>query len=272
MTRALAWAGLCGLGDEPGAWIDGLRAGAPRPEAVEPRCPRRVERDLWRRMGRVERMAVAVASPLLARAVGARVGLVWGSAIGALPASRVFRRSLDALGPDGASPSAFQVSVHNAPAGFIAMAAGVTGPAEAVFAGGATGAVALLTAQDMLADEDLDLVLAIVGDARSRDSLLACRLAGLPEPGDAVAGVLLARGEGPGVPISWVSAPLRPDLARRRALPGEAASGLLPALAPDDALGLVPAPGLWSVVALAASGGGVVVDWTGDVRFGVRVG
>lgn len=271
--RVLRVAGQCGLGDDPSRWLEGVRSGTWAPEAPEPERPRRVERDLWRRMGRLERLAVASASRALAGREGeGRLGVVWGSCVGSLPASRVYMRSLAASGPESASPAAFQVSVHNAAAGFIALALGLTGPAESVFAGGATGLVALLTAQDLLTSGCVDEVLVVVGDARSRDALLAHRLSGLPEPGDAVCALLLDAQEGAGPRVGLCPPSARPTLARRLPLVGEhAPEGLQPALAPETSLGLVPAVGLWCVGALASREGGEVVDWCGGMRLGAEV-
>ncbi len=271
MTRILAVAGSCGLGEDPARWLEGLREGRPALEAPEPARPRRVERDLWRRMGRLEQLAVSAAARALGSAESGRLGVVWGSGIGSLPASRVFRRSLDALGPDGASPAAFQVSVHNAPAGFIALALGLRGPAESVFAGGATGLAVLLAAEGLMASGAADRVLAVAGDARCRDSLLACKLGGHPEPGDAVCALLLEPGEGEGASLSWVDPETPPDLARRRPYPGERPLLSSAGLAPEEALGTTPSMGLLCVGALARGGGGVLREHADGLVLAARV-
>lgn len=269
--RIAAIAGRCGLGSEPQSWLPGLRqalaAGTRHAEPPKPERPRRVERDLWRRMGPLEQLAVAAATDALGERRGPRIGVVWGSGIGSLPASRAFRRGLDRGGPGRASPMAFQVSVHNAPAGFIALAAGLTGPAESVFAGGATGLTALLAARTMLLRPEVEAVLVVAGDARSRDTRMACRLAGLPDPGDAVCALLLQRGSG----LRFIEPPARATLARQRAFMDEAGAPPEAELAPDEVLGTVPALGLWCVGALAAAGGGSVVDWSGPMRLAVEV-
>ncbi len=271
MTRILGIAGSCGLGEDPSTWLGGLREGRPALEAPEPARPRRVERDLWRRMGRLEQLAVASAARALGSGEGGRLGVVWGSGVGSLPASRIFRRSLDALGPDGASPAAFQVSVHNAPAGFIALALGLTGPAESVFAGGATGLAVLLAAEAMMGSGAADRVLAVAGDARCRDSLLACRLGGHPEPGDAVCALLLEPGEGEGPIVRWVDPETPPDLARRRPYPGEGPIPPSAGLAPEEVLGTTPGMGLLCLGALAWGGGGVLREQSHGLRLAVRV-
>ena len=271
MMRILGVAGTCGLGDDPTGWLSGLEAGGAIRALGRPRPPRRVSRDLWRRMGPVDQHAVVAAFDALGGRSGPTVGVVWGNGVGAVAASRVFLRGLDARGPDHARPVAFQTSVHNATAGFLAMAANLTGPSESVFAGGMTGLRALSCARRMLLRPEVEAVLVVVADVAVPDIQRGHAVAEIDPAGDAVCALMVDAAPGAGPRLGFVPPPGRPDLSRRCAVPGEAPRPFTARLAHDDALGLCLGAGLWSVGALAAGGGGTALDWWDDQTLAVEV-
>ena len=114
------------------AWPESERPGElPRPAGLEP--------GVWRRFSRLSRLAAGVLSPLLDAAGGAldraEAPLYFGTGLGEFSSTYTFLKSLIQRGPAGASPLAFQNSVHNAAAGHLSIAFGLTGPSETLCAG-----------------------------------------------------------------------------------------------------------------------------------------
>ena len=133
------------------AWADGptdaptLRArllaptpAPPPPCPVAPVRPASFTARAWRRTSRLTRIAITLTERLLPPTFDPEeVGLVWGTGIGEIVPTRRFLDRLFDEGPERASPSAFQNSVYNAPAGHISIGFGLQGPSETVSAGGA---------------------------------------------------------------------------------------------------------------------------------------
>ena len=107
-----------------------------------------------RRLGRLSRMALALAEEARPSQAAARPdGIFWGTAMGALSETWRFLNGLFTSKERFSSPTDFIGSVHNAPAGQIALQFGATGP-NVTLSGGAASFAQALTAADLLTAED----------------------------------------------------------------------------------------------------------------------
>ncbi len=116
------------------AWLEGQApAELPRPIAVDA--------GVWRRFSRLARLSALALAPVLASGPSVdtnEIPLFFGTGLGEYSSTVQFLRSLALRGPDGASPLAFQNSVHNAAAGNLSIAFGLRGPSETLCAGDLT--------------------------------------------------------------------------------------------------------------------------------------
>ena len=128
----------------------------------------------YRRMDRLSRMAVAASRLALADAAvaldavdGARVGVVFGTALGNTEESAAHLDRIFTRGPQAASPMVFPNLVMNAPAGYVAMEFGFTGVNFTVAQAETSGEHAVALGCDMVQSGRADLVLAGGGDELS---------------------------------------------------------------------------------------------------------
>lgn len=236
---------------------DALRAGKWRgAELADPARPASIDPGRWRRMSRLSRLAADAVGELLDAAPGldrASVPLVHGGAMGEVVPSSAFLDRLFLEGPATASPLAFQNSVTNATAAHLSLAFGLRGHAETVSAGMATGLAALARACELLAREPE--VLIVVGDDLNPTTRKA--YANTPCPaGELVVAARIGRGLGLWVADGVVGGPGQ-RVARGVALPYERGFVALEGLRPEAVIGLNPAGGLLSLLALP---GARVVD------------
>jgi 3-oxoacyl-(acyl-carrier-protein) synthase len=113
-----------------------------------------------RRLGRLSRMALALAEEARPRKADARPdGIFWGTAMGALSETWRFLNGLFTSKERFCSPTDFIGSVHNAPAGQIALQFDATGP-NVTLSGGVTSFAQALTAADLLTAEDATALVA----------------------------------------------------------------------------------------------------------------
>ncbi len=144
-----------------------------------------------------------------------RVGIVFGTGHGPLRVAFDFQDSFIDGGDKCASPTSFANSVHNAPASQISIAMGLQGPCQTITTLDQTVAGTLMTALDWLRHDEVDYVLAAVGDEYCPMSGYAHALAAGPRaftppirpfdldtctslPGEGVAAFLLGRPGQPG--------------------------------------------------------------------------
>lgn len=227
--------GLEGLGSD-------LRAGVRRDgDLGDPTRPDGVDAGRWRRMSRLARFTVEAVGELLARHPDvdrAALPVVYGSAMGEVVPSSAFLDRLFSEGPATASPLAFQNSVYNGTSGHLSMAFGLTGPAETLSAGMATGLAALARGIEHLTR--VPEVLVVVADDLNPTTRLAYANTG--PAGEAVVAVLLRPGEGIAVRDGVHGRADR--FARGTALPYEERFVRLDGRRPESCLGLHPANGL----------------------------
>src|SRR5690606_37560271 len=118
---------------------------------------------LRRRLSLLDRIAVTLAHDCLAHTDGVPPDLlVVGSEHGEAGRAAAMLESLTDREP--LSPTDFALSVHNAGAGLIAMALGVTAPATSIAAGEGTCQAVLLEAAARLAADPSRRILAIIAD------------------------------------------------------------------------------------------------------------
>ncbi len=168
------WSALCdgGSGIRPiEQWP--VPAGEPRLAAQVPAFPARefIASAHLRRMDRLSRMIVSAsrmalddAHAVLSRVPPDRLGVVVGSALGAVSESAHFLERVYTKGPAAASPMVFPNLVLNAPASYVAMELGATGVNLTVSQGETAGEQALITAHDVIRRGRADMVLAGGGD------------------------------------------------------------------------------------------------------------
>ena len=169
--------------------------------------PASVEGGTWRRFSRLARLSAAVLAPLLDEAVawdGANgdrrrapldlqeIPLFFGTGLGEFSSTFQFLRSLTLRGAAGASPLAFQNSVHNAAAGHLSIAFGLRGPSETLCAGDLTTLRTFERAMAwMIASQAPALV--VLGDDLGDDAVAGWRVAGHDWPlGEGAAAFLMA--------------------------------------------------------------------------------
>jgi hypothetical protein len=223
--------------------------------APDPVRPARVDAGAWRRMSRLGRLVVAAAAPVLD--VVTPDAVCFGTLIAEYGPTAAFLDTLFTKGQAGASPLAFQSSVHNAPASHLSLAFGLRGPCDTVCAGPRTAFVALERALVRVTLHG-EIVLLVVGDELG--PAVRSGLAHLPAPfGEGAAAILLGPLSGSGRAVALSSADPAPGTWRRRhPWPDEAP------VASDDAhdarLGLSGAVDLLALVACIAAGQGAVTD------------
>lgn len=210
----------------------------PRPPAIDP--------GTWRRLSRLGRLAAVVAVPVLATSPVDLEALfvVFGTGIGEFSSSIAFLRSLHQKGTAGASPLAFQTSVHNAAPGQLAIALGLRGPMETVCAGEATAGHALLRAALHVAAGG-GPALVLLADDLGPDVQVGLRYAGVPAAYSEGAAAFLLGASGGGTPLRITRSP---PGSRPADHPVEVAS-----------LGVFPVmPGVALAARMAAGGAGAV--------------
>lgn len=222
--------------------------------APDPTRPEAIAAGAWRRMGRAARLAAVPAAAVLGAAAEDRTSLAlfWGTMTGEYGATRAFLDSLARKGPAGASPLHFQHSVHNAPAGLLSMALGLTGPSETICAGQDTG-LALLERALAWVGLTGRPALVVAADELGPEAAAGLEFAPGPPYGEGSAALLLTT-HGDGRPLVLDEGPA--DWTRAHAWPGE------PTPAPggrshDERLGLFGCVDLVAIAALAAEGGSV---------------
>lgn len=180
--------------------------------APDPVRPQSVPTGAWRRMSRLARLAAVVTAPVVGDDRG--LPLFFGTSWGEFSSTATFLRTLFTKGPMGASPLAFQNSVHNAAPGHLSITFGLRGPSETICAGPAT---ALATFQRALCSVALrkEPALVVIADDLGRDVQAGLTLAGGTAAfGEGAAAFLLEPGEG----VSLVSAG---TWSRHQGYPGE---------------------------------------------------
>lgn len=122
---------------------------------------------VYRRMGRVSRMAVAASIEALKDSgidlavVGRdKIGVIVGTAYGSSAHVEDFYLSLLNDGPRGAQPFLFPETVPNAPASHISMFHGITGPNSTFCQNDISAETAILYARNLLSQNVVDVVLA----------------------------------------------------------------------------------------------------------------
>ncbi|MBA7654745.1 3-oxoacyl-[acyl-carrier-protein] synthase 2 [subsurface metagenome] len=122
---------------------------------------------IYRRMGRISRMAVAASieavndSDLILDTLdGERIAVIMGTAYGSSSHVEEFYLSLLENGPRGAQPFLFPETVPNAPASHIAMFHGITGPNTTFCQNEISAENSILYARDLLLQNIVDAVLA----------------------------------------------------------------------------------------------------------------
>jgi 3-oxoacyl-[acyl-carrier-protein] synthase II len=265
VTGASAWS-LGGADVAPDA-LPLLAGGLSFHLAPDPPRPDAVPVGTWRRMSRLARLAAVVTAPLVAtRADRDDLALFWGTGVGEFSSTAGFLRTLFTKGPAGASPLAFQNSVHNAPAGHLSIALGLRGPSETLCAGPLTALRTLERALAYLVANDRP-ALVVVGDELGPDVQQGYTFAGGGAPVAEGAAALLLEPAGDGPALTWLDAPpIATDWHRGAAYPLEeppAVSGR----AHDAHYGLFSAVDSVALVALVrsvrAGGPGGAVAWGG---------
>lgn len=132
---------------------------------------------IYRRMGRISRMAVAASieavddSDLSLNTLDReRIAVIMGTAYGSSSHVEEFYLSLLENGPRGAQPFLFPETVPNAPASHIAMFHGITGPNTTFCQNEISAENAILYARDLLLQNIVDVVL--VGGAEELSPVL----------------------------------------------------------------------------------------------------
>lgn len=247
-----------------GDLAEDLLAGHPREGSIQLPRLAAVPAGTWRRMSRLSRMVATAAAEL----ASPEVPVVFGTAIGEIVPTTRFQGRLYTEGPERASPLAFQNSVYNAPAGHLSIALGLTALSETLAAGGATGLAALLRGMTLLRSHPR--VLVVAADDANEPFAEACRVNGLPAPGEAAAALLLGReGSGPRLHLA-PGLPEHATLTRRTRFPRERALADAPGAPIEACLGLCPSAGLAALAALRRRGG-TVVDLDGTRALSARI-
>jgi len=155
---------LTGAGDTP-AGLEALAAGRScRGMTPDAALTAHLPPGSFRRMKRLSRMSLELAAAALAAAAPQAPGAVFmGTGWGALSETHDFIEKLYASNELFTSPIDFVGSVHNAPAGQVAIRYGATGPNLTLTGGDASFEQALLAA-NLLAPEGLESLLLIAAD------------------------------------------------------------------------------------------------------------
>jgi 3-oxoacyl-[acyl-carrier-protein] synthase II len=138
-----------------------------------------------RRMDRIGVFGVVAAKSALAdanlavtNANRARIGIVFGTAIGPMEAIEAFIVPLIKEGFTAANPAIFPNTVYNAAAGQVAIHTGAVGPTTTVTTGHAAGAGAMAYAYDLVSTSRADAIVCIAADVLTDTVVAAYRAAG----------------------------------------------------------------------------------------------
>lgn len=177
--------------------------------APEAALPSSVPESVQRRMPKISKMffsaameaaeeAFSLGDESFLKAHPTRVGLVVGTAFGAIDLSNLFEKRVVVEGPAGASPNLFATSVQNAVASSLSLSLGIQGPSTTVTTLEHTAVGALCIAADWLGQGAVDQVLVAVGDEVSEmHGYAAAHLEERPIIGEGVVAFVLSRGTGP---------------------------------------------------------------------------
>ena len=167
-TRAL-WDSL-GAGETRFAPCTRYPATLPCAEAAKPDLRRMLHSGQTSRTSMVSQFAIAAVHLALDQArlpigkgAGGSVGIVYGTSHGPAATTQEIYDDLIEHGPAAVKPRAFQESVFNAPASLASIQFGVKGPIQVLAASTCAPAV-LQQAQMLLADPDVDAVIALCAD------------------------------------------------------------------------------------------------------------
>ncbi len=154
-----------------------------------------------RRMDAFSRVATIAVDRLIGtRRLEPETAMVLSTSYGAVDSTFRFVGSIAAYRDDGASPTPFTTSVHNAAAGALGELLGLHGPATTVSQGGLATMTALRWEMLMLAAGRAPAVLAVLGDRHndwSRGVVATLAQARWPI-GDGAVACLIETGDGPG--------------------------------------------------------------------------
>ncbi|HNH49074.1 MAG TPA: beta-ketoacyl synthase chain length factor, partial [Myxococcota bacterium] len=227
----------------------------------DPVRPEGVPAGSWRRLSRLARLA-AVVTAAMGPPPDPDIALFWGTSCGEYSSTFQFLRSLHAKGPAGASPLAFQNSVHNAPAGHLSILFGLRGHSETLCAGPDT---ALLLVERAMAWVALHrkAALVIMGDEAGPEVQTGLRLAGVTGTLGEGAVALWLEPAGEGRRLRLVERPGAGAWHRHRAWPGEPRfSAPIGTKAPEGVFGMAPISDLFALLTCLEAGEGQVA-WTG---------
>lgn len=120
-----------------------------------------------RRLDRTSRLAALTAKQALGEHADPDVGIVLGSAFGAVDGSAAFMRRLEEKGPRLVSPAEFPSLVPSSPAGFVSIYLGLRGPSLVVADLAVSGECAVAQAFELVAHGQVDRILACAVEERS---------------------------------------------------------------------------------------------------------
>ncbi|MCL2724613.1 MAG: beta-ketoacyl-[acyl-carrier-protein] synthase family protein [Polyangiaceae bacterium] len=120
-----------------------------------------------RRLDRTSRIATVVAEKALAGIVASDVGIILGSAFGAIDATSAFMRRLAEKGPRFASPADFPSLVPSSPAGHVSIYLGLKGPAMVVADLATSGECAVTQGFELVRAGEMDCAVAVAVEERS---------------------------------------------------------------------------------------------------------
>ncbi len=151
----------------------------------------------YKRLPRVDRLALQVAGEVLRGVDTTGLALVVGTHYGGLSATVDFLEGLAKRGPAFGSPTAFHESVHHAPAGQLALAFKLTGQSLTISARELSGETALKAAVDLIALGRAKRVLVVACEewAPLLDAAFAA-FSSEHRPGEGAAALLLEEGPG----------------------------------------------------------------------------
>ena len=253
-----AWAGW---GPRGASFATDARAEGEICAVPDPVRPEGVPPGSWRRLSRLARLA-AVVTAALGPSLDPEIALFWGTSFGEYSSTFQFLRSLYAKGPAGASPLAFQNSVHNAPAGHLSILFGLRGHSETLCAGPDTGLLLVERAMIWVALHR-KAALVVMGDEAGPEVQNGLRLAGVTSTLGEGAVALLLEPEGVGRRLRLGATTEAGAWHRRRCWPGEPDFLVPPGTkAPEEVFGLAPVSDLFALLSCLEAGEGQVA-WTG---------
>lgn len=229
--------------------------------APDPVRPDGVPVGSWRRLSRLARLA-AVVTAAVGPLADPEIALFWGTSYGEYASTFQFLRSLHAKGPAGASPLAFQNSVHNAPAGHLSILFGLRGHSETLCAGPDTALLLIERAMIWVALHR-KAALVVMGDEAGPDVQNGLRMAGVTGTLGEGAVALLLEPEGEGRRLRLVAQSSSGAWHRHRGWPGEPDfSAPRGTKAPEAVFGMAPVSDMFALLTCLEAGEGQVA-WTG---------